>query len=162
MPEINFRKQRIESLKKTSPYIYIGMKSENRGEVGYAYIVLVFAVINADGSITIREVATSVTESVANTFTQTSKALTDYFGPEELERGVYPLGVHIMIGQLKTASGASTYMNTRVQVTKSTQSAMITIQDTDLLGTKILEGASGAAAGAVAHQVAYCFPSGDY
>jgi hypothetical protein len=92
-----------------------------------------------------RIVSGSVTESAANTFTQSAIALTDYFSQKELDQGVYPIAFEVEM-TAGTMSAVTTYGTQKTQFTKSSQTDIKSISNADLLGLKMLQMTSGSAA----------------
>lgn len=108
-----------------------------------------------------REVVKYMVEDVANTFKQTTITLTsEGFDKSDLEKGVTLIKAYAMISHLDDAGAANDYVRTRVQITKTSQSANIYLNDVDLQYEKRLEGNAGAAAGCINYANAHEWPRG--
>ena len=110
----------------------------------------------------IREVpvsTASLVESAANTYTPITVSLSSHFTQREREAGLMILGADIKIGQLSDSLAASDYARTCVQITKTVQTTIIGIDDSDLLIDKALEGMADANK-ALYSQEAHTWPKG--
>jgi hypothetical protein len=112
-------------------------------------------------SVIYREVHTSVTESAANTYTETALALTSYFTAKELENGVIPVGGEIYIPLNDAASGANTRVKMEAHVAKKTKTAVGMFSDVDVLMHKALHGYAGASANLMHFMAPYEWPKRD-
>jgi hypothetical protein len=97
-----------------------------------------------------RVVSGSVTESAANTFTQSAIACSDYFSSAELEKGVYPVAYdfEVTVGAM---SAANTIGHQYAQLTKASKSSIMTINNADLMGKKTLNMAAATNANDLVH-----------
>lgn len=99
--------------------------------------------------ITIREVTKTLTMDAADTFKQSAFTLSDVFSAQELERGVYPVSCKMDLDALTALSAASTCGYQAAQITRLTQTGLVSITTLDLLYKKSWNVVSGAAAGLV-------------
>jgi hypothetical protein len=97
----------------------------------------------------VREVITSKVESAANTFTQETLTLTNQFSQAELDKGVVLLGADIVLEQLGSGSAANDQTSTYAQITKTSQTGLINIDDSALLCRKAYLAHCGAAVGLI-------------
>jgi hypothetical protein len=109
--------------------------------------IICFACVSDNGELTYRELEVAPAELVeggANTFAQVTldTEITDLFSKNELNRGVVPIGVTVVIDPLSAASAIDKLASTIVQVTKGSQSALLNVDNSDLLAQKILFGCS--------------------
>jgi hypothetical protein len=84
--------------------------------------------------------------------------LSQMFNDVALKQGVYPYGANIDINHLNAASGTSTKVSVDVAVTRSSQSGLLNITSSHLLGRKRLYSYSQAAAGALGPEQVYRYP----
>lgn len=150
--ELSFLKSRIAKLDKDDPKLYINIKSSNLAAANCARALIYFIVTQSDGTMVVRAVdvpTSDLVEGGANTFAQVTldTELNEKFTYEELSRGVYPIGADIEVGTTLTASAASTFACSTVQITKTSLSAQASMCNSTLLGKKTLQTCSGAAAG---------------
>lgn len=114
-------------------------------------------------AIGLREVvvpSTSLVEGAANTFTQVTTNLSNYFSKAELEKGITLVEAEYSVGQLGAANAANTVTRSMIQVTKLSKTALCDISDSDLLSFHLTFGCSGAAAGCLNFQEARVWPRG--
>jgi hypothetical protein len=113
-------------------------------------------------SIGFREVTVSsinLVESAANTFTQYTVNLSNFFSTAELEAGVVPVEVDTLVSPISTASGANVATYIDVQLTKNSKSAMCGLNDSDLLFIKRVYGSAGANATCINFQSSHVWPN---
>jgi len=151
--EIVFNPSKVNTLDRNDPKLYVGIKSAGLAAVNFADAEIILAVIADNGQLSYRSIAIDnsvLTEVVANNFAQVTldTEITDKVSKAELQRGVVPVGMNVIIHRWGAASAVSTPKVTDVQVTKSSQSGLVVMPSSDLLGKKILYGCSsdGAAA----------------
>lgn len=108
----------------------------------------------------IKTVVKYVVEGGANTFAQETVNLKDEgISDDDLDKGVVLLNADIKINYLGDAAAANTQLLSRGQVTKDSQTVLINPNNSDLLYTKWLEGAAGAAVGCINFSTAHRWPN---